>query len=784
MLLLGGGMALADTPDCNPNTAGSLPVQLISPPTLGAPAAFIGSTPLGWTENGLGADGSTAYSCSLQITIPQGQKRVVLVEGWFYRQSDYPGDCQGCDENDVTVTVTGLAETYTSAQTGHIYQPPSGPWIKWPDSLYYEGSRWYLNKFHVFDVSSLTASKPLPLTLQVQIKIKSPDSNDWGGDWWNPLGVTVGLLGGTRFTLSQTQPSFRPRDARDPAAYCTQADATGQQHDGDCHPQFKVTLTGLESYGPGWAGIISPSIAFTLTAATPLAAAGTWLQGTSTNYGTDAVTDPDYIFEASKQTAANLTVEGPLSMVANPGSFQTGTVYGTDPQKPDGVPSPTVSMPITVTSQDFGGKAYLRAALTLGPGASAIDAEIVDPVTGLDVKAPVAGTKCGTDFAAHPFASLPVDQDCNGIADSWEKPFAQALLGQDFFPDPSADLDRGALGKDTPLPQFGDGLSVHDEYRGFHVLDPQTGNAKWIATDPGRPDLFYWDADHIGRTRSDRVGTGVFNSILGATTSAFMDIHPVDALLSNGNRAAKDIKEARAINKNTIYPQHKAYAVIYVNKPLDPGKTGKSGAAMDDYAFTNAGTPILIDKSQITSTEGKTWFQSGTLLAQTIAHETGHKLSRQHPLRCANTPVAYDPSQAGFLTVNQFMQNGAHLLDLYARYKVYSFNGIHKRETAFPPGEYQIAESSETPLPGTIVPPDWTYKIRAKPNGEERNLPALTELAIQTQEGLMMDWTPDLTFTTPGTWNWASRDINALCFQPNGCKTPQTAWPGCSILWQ
>jgi hypothetical protein len=25
-----------------------------------------------------------------------------------------------------------------------------------------------------------------------------------------------------------------------------------------------------------------------------------------------------------------------------------------------------------------------------------------------------------SEFQSHPFASLPVDQDCNGIADSWE----------------------------------------------------------------------------------------------------------------------------------------------------------------------------------------------------------------------------------------------------------------------------------------------------------------------------------------------------------------------------
>jgi hypothetical protein len=135
-------MARADTPDCNANTAADSGAQLISPPTLGAPAAVVGMNMVGHNEDGLGADGLTQYTCSLQIVVAQGQKKVVLVEGWTYAEADYPGDCTGCEGMDYTVTLKGLPQTYTSYQHGDMNQPPSGPWIEWPASPYYEGSWW------------------------------------------------------------------------------------------------------------------------------------------------------------------------------------------------------------------------------------------------------------------------------------------------------------------------------------------------------------------------------------------------------------------------------------------------------------------------------------------------------------------------------------------------------------------------------------------------------------------------------------------------------------------
>jgi hypothetical protein len=699
MLLLGGGMALADTPDCNVNTAAESSAQLVSLPQLGAPSALIGGTMIGFNEDGLGADGSTAYSCSLQIMVAQGQKRVVLVEGWNYIQSKYPGDCQGCEANNITVSLTGLppafpyGQTYTSSQTGYIDQPPSGSWIAlppwslispFPTCSTPDGSCWYLNKYTAFDVSSFTAKGSLTLTLNVRIAIASQYSNDWQGEWWNPITVAAGVFGGTRFTLSQTESAFRPRDARDAAAQCGQADpASGRPLDRDCHPQFTATLAGLESYGPILAGAIAPSIAFALTAATPLAAAGTWLQGTSTNYGTDAATDPDYMFEFDAQPAQSkplLAVQNLLAMQTNPGSIRTGA-------DPNGAPSTTVSMPITVTSQDFGGKAYLRAALTLGPGAAAIDAEIVDPITGKDVPAPVdnkpIGT-CGTDFASHPFASLPVDQDCNGVADSWEGQYTNPPGGH---LDPMADNEPGYDGTTV-----GDGYSVHDEYRGFHYIqdtvdtadnDNPTGVVRWTSTDPvNMQDVFFWDSA-VGPGPGHGPATGPCNAPANSTlqpnciTTAlrtllepemvnpqgrqFMRFWRVNALQAHATPSADPSLGVGWLNRNSItMPAAGAsilglggYALVYGSKPEELDGVSDCGAsppslngtyaqsnqfANNGESFVNIALPQIAACGYIAQqAPGDGGYPQGTFLAEVVAHETGHRFGLFHTYR----PIVY-----------------------------------------------------------------------------------------------------------------------------------------------
>ena len=114
-----------------------------------------------------------------------------------------------------------------------------------------------------------------------------------------------------------------------------------------------------------------------------------------------------------------------------------------------------------VTSRDYGGSAILRAKATIS-GDSLVGGPVTVPFSivnenGKDVEAPKSGCVAAAEFAKRPYASLPVDQDCNGIADHWEKDNGGP------YPDPNADSDPGGL-------KPGDGFTNRDEYRGFHYV--------------------------------------------------------------------------------------------------------------------------------------------------------------------------------------------------------------------------------------------------------------------------------------------------------------------------
>jgi hypothetical protein len=316
----------------------------------------------------------------------------------------------------------------------------------------------------------------------------------------------------------------------------------------------------------------------------------------------------------------------------------------------------------------------------------------------------------------------------------------------------------------------GDGLSVHDEYRGFHVLDAQNP-PKWISTDPTRQDLFYSDAGGFGKAAVD--------SILGNTTSAFIDLHAVNEHLSNGNRATTKEEDTGRLNKNTKYPQSRAYALIYTNASLDRGVIGRSGEPGEyDLSLRNAGTHIHIDKAKIEGLVKWRETQPGTRLAQVIAHETGHKLSREHPVRCADTPVAYDHATAPSLKINEFMQESRGLSDLYVRYKLYGLDGQPQKSESLGPNNINHKTARETPTPSGETLPDWVYAIKTEREDTKRPLCALYQVEIQTQENKLMDWTPNLNLTSPESWNWHDRDKNGFCLR-NQCDTRRTAWPNC-----
>jgi hypothetical protein len=382
----------------------------------------------------------------------------------------------------------------------------------------------------ILNVSGSTSGGPVTVTLT---------GTTSGDPKYKPITMYVEFYGNTRVELEQTDWSVRPRDARDKAADC-------DTYWRDCWPSGShwAWLKGIRSGLLTGQDLNSISPVFELKLEPPAYRNGKWLAGTSTNFGQDKEDVPDYIFEAGENSPYYTISPDGLS-ISNRGTIDAEANLAN----------------VTVTSRDYGGVANLKLTVTLGSPANGPGFGVpipTDEVWGIlpggsaSGKVPPPDSKCGTGA----FASLPVDYDCNGIADSWEAQYANTLLGAglDHFPDTSIDTDGGNQGNATQANLQGDGLPVHDEYRGFHVRSPQTGEATWISTDPTRQDLFYWNVDKIGKTSLDKWGQAVFARVLGTTTHDFMDIHAVDKLQSNGNSGAvpystKPDEQTSPINK-------------------------------------------------------------------------------------------------------------------------------------------------------------------------------------------------------------------------------------------
>ena len=485
----------------------------------------------------------------------------------------------------------------------------------------------------------------------------------------------------------------------------------------------------------------------------PTAAGGppvTWLLGTSTNYtppNTDLNgPDPDYVLE---------TTTNP-SLVVAPDGLSAFTPMAVDPTTPTSV---------VVTSHDFGGVAEFRATATVQAvtptgttGPLTVDVVVNNGLWAQDpVPAPSDSPTrlCGTDFANHPFASLPVDQDCNGIADSWED--ANSTQNGVHLP-PDWDQEPGYL----PTSPKGDGLTVHDEYRGFHYFDATAKATKWASTDPvGKQDVFFladWNWPD---------GRAVASSINGilARETPFMAWHRVqDAYAGAANGAGRNRINRYSAGLNQVF------AIVYQdgNVKVDANNKQDYGTLAESGGFAVDGkTPILVYTGSIAQAATNLKFPLDVLQDEVIAHETGHKLDLAHPTRpnCCQF-VAYNAnSLQNDVGWGQFTFDAKHNTVVYARYHIYVYTtpriaisdqlytapwSLHLTSLPGPP-----PVPAQTPI-GRYQTPNYGYDGAAVYRLQlDGGVPAgVTGAIIQYQEGFMMDWTPRLLMQTSPEWHY------------------------------
>jgi hypothetical protein len=262
------------------------------------------------------------------------------------------------------------------------------------------------------------------------------------------------------FALRRTMFDFVPRDARDTVSACSEP-----ENENNCYPTYNAQIFPDNSGEEYFKGKIRYRL-FNISS----------LRGNSTNNGSDG--ERDYDIESGRQQ------EG---LYATPVRNQ----FDVSIETLDSVES----APLVVTSKDFGGTAQITAEINFP----------LDPDWGsIWISALVTeyGTGETEDIILDPtYARLPIDNNQNGIADAWEE---LHLGAGGRFPDRTADQEPGY---DNSSPK-GDGMSIHDEYRGMHHLVRTGSNVAIRHTrfDPiAKQDIFYVDRDKAFVGAVDRI---------------------------------------------------------------------------------------------------------------------------------------------------------------------------------------------------------------------------------------------------------------------------------------
>ncbi len=416
----------------------------------------------------------------------------------------------------------------------------------------------------------------------------------------------------------------------------------------DCYPAYTASFSGGFFFGDqGYVNVQAP---ITFSLALPAYANGGYLNGTSTNNdrpegasSPDDATVPDYVFD---------------QMNGRNSGFNAPTMGGLSIQTNSAVSSATV----TVTSQDYGGRALLTATAVPFPGGPSMQADLVDPVLGTVI----AGT-CGA-AGALPFANLPVDNDCDGIADWWEDANSTVNGVHQL---PSWD---GEKIMNSTSPVNGDGYSVHDEYRGFHYTLDDGTTVQWTWTDPvNKLDVFFWD-DSNQFSQSLRA----ILALQGLGTFSYLRVNADQANPRDRNQDPTQGVNFLSRFSTTTPVAQRGVALDYV---AGQAKAAGAGNAEAGNASTQKmdGEAISIDPAALQLSARVTKFDPDTLLDEVVAHEAGHKFGRPHPVRpmCCDyvflTLNGSPGSGLATLTSSQFtfpFQGGA--VDVYIRLAVYS----------------------------------------------------------------------------------------------------------------
>jgi hypothetical protein len=424
-------------------------------------------------------------NCIQPIKAIKGQKFVLFEVKELYLESTalcitYVEDNPDFCASSYLVQLIGPSGTFqVNSTTLGINQAPSS-WASEPAD---DGILRYKITSELIDVSACTIDSDCYLSLRVLMSGPPGAQRVQGLD----LGVSS-----FDFKLSHSNFAYYywPEDSRDSLARsrtsrpklcfgCPEESINGS------HIQVSAAVSG------GW-GIAPPIKAeITFELANPVGVLG-YRRGTSSNYGYgvgSTESDPDFKFTQEKNgSLAPPTVDG--QSIKTIGEVEQSAV--------------------TVTSFDYGGVTLVRAKAQFnGVWHYADSTDIVeDDEFNLLPKA-----ACAVDAGdSRGFLQIPIDVDCNWIADGWEKPKAKRALASGTSPGTTIHFPQ-YWDEETALPSTpsnlrkGDGFGAYDEYRGFHTTKDDNNNSiQFERTDASILDSFYVGhqepPEHIGSMKA------------------------------------------------------------------------------------------------------------------------------------------------------------------------------------------------------------------------------------------------------------------------------------------
>lgn len=524
-----------------------------------------------WTPS-VGEGNPASGSCAqTNIHVEAGQRLLaVQIKRYFVADWNCPFSELGCS-GSYSFSLSIVGGVFLAS--GSAAYPSGGASGSNCNDFESSGTIWTECKdIHIFNIAPYTSSGSATISY----------SATWtSGNFFNPIGFQVDIDPTFRFSITNTKNTFVPMDRSDNSfGACNGSAELG------CTSNHQVSIGGL-LLGEE----MKRKVTFELHYYDGISGDR---PGVSSNKGSaEETTAHDYIFPQG-QTGFD-----------NPGSNAREITTS------EAVSSATV----LVDSRDYGGIGILQAKIE--HDGSWIYAE-VDPYD-IDYQE-VAVSNCASTSKAGLFAQLPIDRDCNWIADTWEAFYLTAPQSMDRYEDMEATTQTPPAGYVR-----GDGFGAYDEYRGFHVVTAD--GATHIRTNPKKLDTFFND-DTGARGQFSKAVRDLVGAILsGPAQSGPIAFHEV-----SGEQFQAVGSVSQPLNKNSEVgevPLLKGFVnILAIGTSIDThcSNPKKMGGTIGG----KHGDAIRICLAKIETTVPPS--QKDALIAHTVAHEYGHRLGLDHYL--------------------------------------------------------------------------------------------------------------------------------------------------------